>query len=196
MALTAKAASSARATYGDGAGMNPAVSTVSAGRGTKQQNFRGEGNYDPKYQPGGPVQKVVYTAIWDDTLDGHIPAAGSMGLGVFVPVGFIVTEVTFDVEVVPVGPTNMFISLNDDADLSASAAISGAPWSTVGIKHGANAGASAVEVAYTVQGPLVVTTAKEIAIGGTGAASSAGRVVVYVEGFQRPSVRTQGAAIS
>jgi len=97
MTLVAKAASSTRATYGDGAGMNTAVSTVSAGRGTKQQNFRGEGAIVDRFQPGGPTPKVVYTAIWDDTLDGHIPAGGGLGLGVFIPVGFVVTEVSFDV---------------------------------------------------------------------------------------------------
>jgi hypothetical protein len=176
--------------------MNTAVSTVSAGRGTKQQNFRGEGAIVDRFQPGGPTPKVVYTAIWDDTLDGHIPAGGGLGLGVFIPVGFVVTEVSFDVQVIPVGPTNLALALNDDADLSASAAISGAPWSTTGLKHGKNAGASAVEVAYTVQGPFVLLTPKEIQIVGTVAASSAGRVVIYVEGYQRPQAITQGAAVA
>lgn len=178
MSLVAKAASTAR--FG-GTTQSGAV-----------PGMRGDGSVEPVYQPG-MSRKVVYTAIWDDTVDGHIPAAGGLGLGVFIPIGFVVTEVSFDVEVIPVGPTNLSFSLNDDADLSAAAAINGAPWSTTGLKHGKNAGASAVEVAYTVQGPLVVTTAKEIQIVSTGAISSAGRVVIYVEGFQRPAVITQGA---
>jgi len=177
MSLTAKLASTVRNVIG------------------KSQVFRGQGNSEPVFQSGGVQNKVVYVASWDDSIDGHIPAGGSLGLGVFLPVGFVCTEVTFDVEVVPVGPTNMFLSLVNDGDLSVAAAISGAPWSSTGIKHGANAGASAIEVAYTVQGPLVITAAKEIAIGGTGAASSAGRVVVYVEGFVRPVAQTQGAAL-
>lgn len=187
MSLTAKAATSTRVANSDGDG------TVGSGLG-HPQHFKGQGNDEPGFIGGGGVNKQVYVAVWDDTLDGHIPAAGGFGTGCWIPVGFVVTEVSFDVEVVPVGPTNMSISLNDDADLSASAAISGAPWSTTGLKHGKNAGASAVEVAYTVQGPFVVTTPKEVQIVGTGAASSAGRVIVYVEGFMRPAAVTQGAA--
>lgn len=181
MSLTAKTSSTAR--FG-GTTQSGAV-----------PGFRGDGSVEPKYQPG-LSRKVVYTAIWDDTVDGHVPAAGSIGLGVFIPVGFVVTEVSMDVEVVPVGPTNMSVSLVDDSDLVSAAAISGAPWSTTGLKHGKNAGASAVDVAYTVQGPFVTSTsgACEIAILGTGAASSAGRVVIYVEGFMRPTTLTQGAA--
>lgn len=166
----------------------------STARFANTQGFRGNGSQEPAFQVGGPRGKVTYSAVWDDSVDGHIPAAGSMGLGVWVPNGFVVTNVYFDVEVVPVGPTNMFMSLVDDGDLTASAAIAGAPWSTVGIKHGANVDAGAVNVASTVQGPLVVA-AREIAIGGTGATSSAGRVVVVVEGFLRPTTQTQGAAI-
>ena len=167
--------------------------TVGSGLG-KALNRHGNGNIDPSFANGG-VTKQVYTASWDQTLDGAIPAGGGLGLGVYVPVGFVVTEVSFDVQVVPVGPTNLALALNDDADLSASAAISGAPWSTSGLKHGKNAGASAVEVAYTVQGPVVLLTPKEIQLVGTVAVSTAGRVVVYVEGFQGPKTATAGAAI-
>lgn len=187
MAPTAKLATTARVPVMDG--------DDSLGSGyPKAGVIRGQGNLEPGFQSGGPSQKVVYVASWDDSIDGHIPLGGSMGLGVYVPAGFVVTEVSFDVEVVPVGPTNMFFSLEADGDLVDSAAINGAPWSTTGLKHGKNAGASAVNVAYTVQGPFT-TAAREIAIGGTVAASSAGRVVIYVEGFKRPAAVTQGASL-
>lgn len=173
MALTAKAASTSR--FGNAKG------------------FRGNGSVEPAFQAGGPRGKVTFSAIWDHDVDGAIPAAGGLGLGVFVPKGFVVTNTYFDVEVVPVGPTNMSLSLENDADITASAAISGAPWSTTGIKHGAQVDAGAVNVASTVQGPLT-TDSREIQIVGTGAASTAGRVVVVIEGFMRPTTLTQGAA--
>jgi len=122
-------------------------------------------------------------------VDGHL-AVGNNGLGVFVPANFFVLEVHFQVMVVPVGPTNMSASLENDADLSAAAAIAGAPYSTVGMKHGANVDAGAVEVATTVQGPRT-TAVREILIGATAAVTSAGRIAYWVEGYPSTAL-TQG----
>ena len=156
--------------------------------------IRGSGFDDPAFQVGGPQSgRVTYCALWDDDVDGALPVAvsnGGMGLGVFVPANFFVLEVHFQVMVVPVGPTNMGASLEADFDLIASAAISGAPWSTTGMKHGANNDAGAVEVAATVQGPRT-TAAREIQLVGTAAASTAGRVAIWVEGYASTAL-TQG----
>lgn len=155
--------------------------------------IRGEGYFEPAFQAGGPTAIVTYCALWDNTVDGPLSVQvsnGGMGLGVFVPANFFVTEVRFQVMVVPVGPTNMGISLENDFDLSASAAISGAPWSTVGMKHGANANAGAVEVATTVQGPRTTVT-REVQLVATVAVSTAGRVAIWVEGYPSTAL-TQG----
>lgn len=175
--------------------MTLTAKTASTVRNVYAQVNRGTGSQSAAFQSGGPQTKQVYVAVWDNSVE-VLPAAGILGLGTVIPVGFVVTNVHFDVEVVPVGPTNMSISLVNDADLSASAAIAGAPWSSTGIKSGANVNAGAVEVAKTVQGPLVITAAKEILLTGTGAVSTAGRVVIYVEGFMRPSALTQGADLA
>jgi hypothetical protein len=155
--------------------------------------IRGSGYDEPGFNSGGPQKKLVYCALWDDSVDGHLPVQvsnGGMGLGVFVPANFFVTIINFEVMVVPVGPTNMGWTLEADFDLSASAAISGAPWSAAGMKNGANLGASAVEVAQTVQGPRTTVT-REIQLVATVAVSSAGRAAIWVEGYQS-SAKTQG----
>ena len=168
MALTAKASSTARP--------------------LAQLQWRGFES--PGFGPGIPGEKHCIVALWDDTTDGHLPAAGSMGLGVWVPPNFQVTRVDFDVLVVPVGPTNMFISLENDADLQSSAAIAGAPWSTTGLKSGNLIDAGAVNVAKTVQ--VKTTTFREIALGTTVAGSTAGRIAIWVEGHISFTA-TQGA---
>jgi hypothetical protein len=120
-----------------------------------------------------------------------------MGLGVFLPPHFIVTRVIMDVLVLPVGPTNMYFSLEDDADLVASAAIAGAPYSTTGVKTGAQTGAqvtayTTVSVAFNVA-PVRTTNTREIVIGCTVANTSAGRIAIFVQGWQSYQL-VQGAA--
>ena len=148
--------------------------------------IRGDGVSEPGFQAGGPQNKKMYCALWDDSVDGHLPiqvSNGGMGLGVFLPKNFHVTNSFHHVLVVPVGPTNMGISSEADFDLSASAAISGAPWSTTGVKHGSAVDQDVAQVAVTTQ--ITTTVAREIQLVAT--------VAIWVEGFFTV-VATQGAS--
>lgn len=156
--------------------------------------IRGSGFNDPVFTPGGPHARVTYCALWDDSVDGHLPVQvsnGGMGLGVFLPANFTVVLSHFNVLVVPVGPTNMGATIEADFDLISSAAISGAPWSTTGFKNGKVIDNDAADVAVTTE--IVTTAVREIQLVATVAVSSAGRVAFYVEGYAGPSA-TQGAS--
>ncbi len=155
--------------------------------------IRGSGFQDPAFQVGGPLARVLVCALWDDSVDGHLPVQvsnGGMGLGVFVPKNFHVFHAQANVLVVPVGPTNMGASLEADFDVSASAAIAGAPWSTTGFKNLSVIDTDAAQVATTTQ--ITTTAVREIQLVATVAVSSAGRVAIYLEGVMTP-VATQGA---
>lgn len=157
--------------------------------------IRSGGVEDPAFFAGGPQSgRVTYCALWDDSVDGHLPVQvsnGGMGLGVFIPSGFTVILSHFNVLVVPVGPTNMGASVEADFDLISSAAISGAPWSTTGMKNGKVIDNDAADVAVTTE--ITTTAVREIQLVATVAVSSAGRVALYVEGYPGPSA-TQGAS--
>lgn len=152
--------------------------------------IRGAGSLPPTFQVGGPHARVTYCWLWDNSVDGALPVGG-MGLGVFVPANFSVIGSHFNVLVVPVGPTNMGATLETDGDLITSAAISGAPWSTTGLKNGTIIDNDAVQVAVTTE--ILTTAVREVVLFTSVAVSSAGRVCGYVEGFPGPSA-TQGAS--
>jgi len=156
--------------------------------------MRSDGNRGPVFQPGGPHSRAIFCVLWDDSVDGHIPiqvSSGGMGLGVFIPARFTVTVSHFDVLVVPVGPTNMSASIETDADLIAAAAISGAPWSSTGMKNGLVIDNDAASVAVTTE--IKTTVVREVQLVATVAASSAGRIALYVEGYFGAPV-AQGAS--
>ena len=166
------------------------VSSTSRGAGS----FRGAGSLQPVFTPGGPNVRVTYCALWDDSVDGHLPiqvSNGGMGLGVFLPANFTVVLSHFDVLVVPVGPTNMGASIEADFDLVASAGISGAPWSSTGMKNGLVIDNDAASGAVTTE--IKTTAVREVQLVATVAVSSAGRVAIWVEGYAGPSA-TQGAS--
>lgn len=155
---------------------------------------RGSGSIQPAFQVGGPQSRFTFCALWDDSVDGHLPiqvSNGGMGLGVYIPANFTIVLSHFDVLVVPVGPTNMGATVEADFDLISSAAISGAPWSTTGMKNGKVIDNDAADVAVTTE--IKTTAVREIQLVATVAVSSAGRVALYVEGYQGPSA-TQGAS--
>jgi hypothetical protein len=149
--------------------------------------FKSGGNVSPDFQLG-VREKLIACALWDDSLDGHLPiqvSNGGMGLGVFLPKQSFVTHNFNNVLVVPVGPTNMFASLEADFDLDASNAISGAPWSTTGLKQGAVVPGDTTAEEFTTQVGTATgfgtTTFREIQLCATVAVSSAGRIAMYVE---------------
>ncbi len=155
--------------------------------------IRGDGFSDPAFQVGFPSGLKMLCALWDDSVDGHLPiqvANGGMGLGVFAPKNFHVFHAHGNVLVVPVGPTSVGASLENDFDVSASAAVAGAPWSTVGFKNLSVIDTDAAQVAVTTQ--ITTTVARELQLVATVAVSSAGRIAIYLEGVLTP-VATQGA---
>lgn len=165
MSLTAKVATIRRVPNLDGDG------SFGSGKGHPQL-ARGTAG-DPGYQFGAGQVKMLAVAEYDFAKDGAL-AVGGNGTGVWIPAGAIVEHTFIHVLTVPVGPTNMGVSLINDNDLVTSAAISGAPWSTLGAFV-----TGAVEEG-TETGFLKVTSAKEIAITATVAPSSAGKVAVFV----------------
>jgi len=152
---------------------------------------------EPGFFAGAGQAKLLACAMWDDSIDGHLPAAVSqsgMGLGVYIPALAYVVHTFLRVGVVPVGPTNMGLSLENNADLITDAAISGAPWHvatvTANVLHGKVVRSDTADVAFTTS--AVTTVAREIQLYGTVVASTAGRVAFYVEYVPCPSA-TQGA---
>jgi len=166
--------------------MAPTAKTSSSSRSASLH--RSGGSIDPAFMVGFPQSRLMACAMWDDSIDGNLPV-GYMGLGVWLPNRAQVVHGFFNVIVVPVGPTNMVAELEDAGDLITSAAINGAPWSTVGLKHGVVIREDSTAVALSTT--IITTAPREIALGATGAVSSAGRVAMYVEYVMVPSF-TQG----
>jgi hypothetical protein len=166
--------------------------------------IRSGGYVSPAFELG-LGQKLMACALWDDTIDGHVPAVdqAGMGLDVWLPNLAFVLHSFMNVLVVPVGPTELGVTLESDADIVGSSgdaiAISGAPWSTVGLKQGAVVRTDTTAEEWTTQiGTAVLfgtTAAREVCItnGATPVVSSAGRVAIYIEFVVTPSA-TQGAS--
>lgn len=125
--------------------------------------------------PDGNGVEITRTvkARYDFTANGGGVAGAPLGLGVFIPAGAIVVNVILNVLTVPVGPTNVGCGLISGVDLVASAAIAGAPWSTISKTLG-------VPVWATIANYLVPTTRKEITVTPTVAALTAGKFDLYV----------------
>lgn len=155
--------------------------------------IRGDGVSEPTFQVGAFNKTFTACALWDDSVDGHLPVQvsnGGMGLGVFLPKYAQAIRSFHNVLVVPVGPTNMGASLEADFDLIASAAISGTPWEATGLYEGVlvAAASTAEELASAT-----LTDVREIQLVATVAVSSAGRVAIYVDWMPGVS-STQGAS--
>jgi hypothetical protein len=157
------------------------VSSIDTNSAGHDQPFRGDGSIPGGFTPGGPKAFQMYQAEYDFDRDGAL-AVGANGLGVFVPANFVVTRVDFEVLVVPAGPTEVALSLENDGDLTPSAAVAGAPWSTVGRKSGAQVNAGAVNVAKTVQAPKT-SAVREVLISADDAVTTAGHIVVTIIGY-------------
>jgi len=153
----------------------------------KTQNARGQGNVEPRKQLGNDVLRVA-VAQYDFSRDGSPTphATAGMGLGVFVPSGALVTRCWTYVETAVVGPTNIYMSLEVDADLLVSGTIANNEFDTTGdvvVNSVADlVGQTAVEVvAVASASKVLTTTAREIVFGCTVAAVSAGKFTVFVE---------------
>jgi hypothetical protein len=173
MALTAKVSSTARA-----------ASTI-----------HNAAEVEPGFQSGIGQSKLA-CVLWDATVDGQLPIGG-MGLGVFLPSRSFVLHNFHAVLVVPVGPTNMNLSLENDADLIADAAISGTPWDTLGYFHGVVVREDTANEEFTsfigTATGFGTTAAREPILSATVAVSTAGRVAFYISYVVVPA-SAQGAS--
>jgi len=156
---------------------------------------RGDGFNDPAFFAGHRASALA-CVLWDDSVDGHLPiqvSNGGMGMGVYIPANCFISHVMAKILVVPVGPTNMGASLQDDFDLIASAGISGAPWSTDNaMVHGVVVRSDTADVAFTTK--VITSAIREIQMVATVAVSSAGRVALYLDVHPSQS-ETQGAFV-
>jgi hypothetical protein len=152
-----------------------------------QSTIHGTGETDPAFVMSQGGQSKIACALWDDSVDGHLVAhaTAGMGLGVFLPARAFVIHNFHAVLVVPVGPTNMNLGSENDADLIADAAISGTPWDTLGVFHGIVVRTDTAAEEFGSQIGTATgfgtTAVRELALCGTVAASTAGRVAFYVE---------------
>jgi hypothetical protein len=122
--------------------------------------------------PGGLPSDKILRATYDFAVHGG--AVGSISLPLTVPSGVIVSDGMLDVITAPTsgGSATVAVQLNAADDIVAAAAISGAPWSTTGLKNIVPVGTAATAVKTTASRTLT-------AVVGT-AALTAGKFDVYL----------------
>jgi hypothetical protein len=129
-------------------------------------------------QPRGQRRTAVFD--YDFTVDGgavgSIPMRPSRGTAPAVPNGAIIDRAMLEVLVVPTsgGAATIAVPVEAAGDIQAAAAISGAPWSTVGRKNGTPQAAATSVKATADRTPAVVVAT---------AALTAGRVRLYLDYF-------------
>lgn len=100
------------------------------------------------------VDRHVVNAVYDFAVHGG--AIGSINLGVALPPGAIVIDGMMKVITAPVGSgASIGVMLAASGDVVAVAAISGAPWSTTGIKDIVPVGSAATAIALTAEKSLL-----------------------------------------
>ncbi len=141
----------------------------------KAQTFRGQGNEENAYQVGPTNRMAVFVGEYDFSKDGAIAAAGTFGTGVRVPANNVVVHVIVRIATALGGNTNMSFGLLNDADLLAAIAnpVAGTYTGDISLAVG---GVHTVITGAVLTG----TTPKEITLQTSGAATSAGKVTVYV----------------
>jgi hypothetical protein len=122
----------------------------------------------------GRVKAAV--GLYDFAVEGG--AVGDIALrGNNIPSGAIILDSLIEVDTVPTsgGSPSLAVKVESAADINAAAAISGAPWSTTGIKRG-DLNATATPVKTTAERTITATVAT--------AALTAGKfqvIVFYIE---------------
>jgi hypothetical protein len=120
----------------------------------------------------------VAQATWDFTVDGGgAPGLITPAANVIIPINTNIVGGIMNVITVPVGPTNMSVGLSAGgagaAALIASAAISGAPWSTTGPKALVPVWTGASTIKMSAAGTVTFTT--------TVAAATAGKADILMQ---------------
>lgn len=119
---------------------------------------------------GAQVYRGDYSFAADGGAVGVIALSGATG----IPSGAIVTRSWIEVTTAPTsgGAATISVGVEGAADVQAAAAISGAPWSTTGVKTGS--------------GNFKTTAARDVSITIGTAALTAGAFRVYVEYISAP----------
>ena len=182
MALTPKTVSSKRNFAGHQSEETPVTTTFMP----SAQTVRGDGFFDPQFTPGADKAVQVAVASYDFTKDGALASGAIFGTGVFVPKNAVVTRAGLYTDVLVAGPSHNQVTLygagvgataSADANLVASTAVSSVIGTSV---IGVPVGATASTWIHTGAHP------REILIDftpNTPAATTAGRVMVWVEYF-------------
>lgn len=107
-------------------------------------------------------------------------AVGTINLGAQLPAGAVVLSAYIEVTTVPTsaGAPTIALQLESAGDVQAAAAISGAPWSTTGVKLSSARTRAAA--------PIKLTAASQLAAVIATAALTAGAFRVYVEYIEAP----------
>lgn len=120
----------------------------------------------------GQGQTEWAVGLYDFATDGG--AVGDITLrGDVIPAGAIITETLLHIDVAPTsgGAATLAVRAESAGDIAAAAAVSGAPWSTIGAKRGTLT-ATSTPVKTTVNRPIIATVAS--------AALTAGRIKVFI----------------
>lgn len=118
---------------------------------------------------GFSIYRGDYSFAADGGATGTIALTGATG----IPSGALLLAAYLDVRTVPVGATaTIAVQVESAGDVQATAAISGAPWSTTGVKL------SSARTFATA--PVITTAARDISIVIATAALTAGAFRVYV----------------
>lgn len=111
------------------------------------------------------VDRHVINAVYDFAIHGG--AIASIGLGVKLPPGAVVLSGLMKVITVPVGAgASIGVLLATSGDVVAVAALSGAPWSTTGIKDVVPVGTAATMIALTAEKELTVVVSAAVLTAG------------------------------
>lgn len=107
-------------------------------------------------------------------------AIGNINLGASIPSGALILAAYIEVTTAPTsgGAATIALQLEGAGDVQAAAAISGAPWSTIGHKLSSARTRAAA--------PLALTAARDIVMVIAAAALTAGAFRVYVEYIEAP----------
>lgn len=113
-------------------------------------------------------------------VDGGAVSTIALTGGSALPAGALILSASIEVTTVPTsgGAATIAVQTESAGDVQAAAAISGAPWSTTGLKL------SSARTRATV--PLKLAAASDLSIVVAGAALTAGAFRVYVEYIEAP----------
>lgn len=100
-------------------------------------------------------------ARYDFSVDGGAVGAINLLAGAYIPPNAIILNAFIDVITPPTsgGAATLAISVEGANDIIAAAAVSGAPWSTVGRKNGVPVGTGATSIKTTAARNVVATVA-------------------------------------